>query len=99
MINDILNEIKLKIGKEEDIIVAVCGQMHGFVAWDSDFKPVTNLVTWQDRRLPLSECESLNLQPGYGVGSLVWFRKNKPNLLSNAVSCGTIMGWFTICIQ
>jgi len=47
VINKLLNEIKSEVVTGNEIAVAVCGQMHGFVAWDKNFEPMTNLVTWQ----------------------------------------------------
>ena len=77
--------------------IAITGQMHGFVAWDGELNPVTNLITWEDRRLSVEQAQQLDtsLQPGYGCASLMWLRQYKPEQLKGAVSCGTIMGNLT----
>lgn len=82
--------------------------MHGIVAWDENIQPVTNLVTWEDSRITAGDCQNLvrsnnvshnqdqsfRLSPGYGIATLLWWRKENPKMIEKAVSCGTIMDFF-----
>ena len=82
--------------------------MHGIVAWDENIHPVTNLVTWEDSRMTASDCQKLvrsnnglrnqdqnfRISPGYGIATLLWWRKENPKMIQKAVSCGTIMDFF-----
>ena len=81
--------------------------MHGIVAWDANINPVTNLVTWEDSRISPTDCQQLavpqiinenikklRISPGYGCATLLWWRKNTPEIIRTAVSCGSIMDLF-----
>lgn len=56
--------------------IALTGQMHGILAVDVNLKPLTNLITWRDRRTagypddlrlhPYTEETGCFLHPGYG---------------------------------
>ena len=91
-------ELILEVAHESSDIggISICGQMHGFMAWDGNLKPTTDLITWQDRRMTVDQCQQIDksLQPGYGVATLDWFLKNEPDSLRNSVAVGTVMDYF-----
>ena len=93
-----ITELILEISRESSDIggISICGQMHGFMAWDGNLKPTTDLITWQDRRMTVNQCQRIDksLQPGYGIATLDWFIKNEPELLRNSVAVGTVMDYF-----
>ena len=93
-----LSELILEVARESSDIggISICGQMHGFMAWDANLKPSTDLVTWQDRRMTVDQCQQMDksLQPGYGIATLDWFLKNDPESLRNSVAVGTVMDYF-----
>ena len=85
----LVNKIRRRI-KSEISGVGITGQMHGMLLVDKSLKPLTNLITWQDKRSeklipeilskagdnPFCECGCL-IRPGYMGASLFWFYKNK----------------------
>ena len=93
-----VSELILEVARESSDIegISICGQMHGFMAWDANLKPNTDLVTWQDRRMTVDQCQQIDksLQPGYGIATLDWFLKNDPESLRNSVAVGTVMDYF-----
>ena len=96
----IIDKIFEKLQGVENVTgIAVCGQMHGILCWDTHFEPVTNLVTWEDARLSKADCDQLvggghRVHPGYGIATLKWWRKYNPEILRSAAACGTIMDYF-----
>lgn len=85
LINKIRRRVKNRISG-----IGLTGQMHGMLLVDKNLKPLTNLITWQDRRseklIPEISAKTKNIsfhergsliRPGYMGASLYWFYKNK----------------------
>ena len=85
----LITKIKKRI-KNRISGIGLTGQMHGMLLVDRNLRPLTNLITWQDRRseklipeisnrtknVNFHECGS-RIRPGYMGASLYWFYKNK----------------------
>lgn len=64
------------------VALAISGQMHGVLLVDRKLQPVTNLVTWRDRRAPgvalppgAASRTGCGLHPGYGGVTLGWLAR------------------------
>lgn len=77
--------------------VGVTGQMHGVVVVDDTLRPLTPLVTWQDRRVladpeflaTISKRTGAVLHAGYGCATLAWLAQ-KARMPAGSSSAGTI---------
>lgn len=49
LIFDLIRQVLVDVGKPIEAI-GISGQMHGVLLVDRDMRPVTNLITWRDRR-------------------------------------------------
>lgn len=86
---DLINKIKKRI-KSKITAIGITGQMHGMLFTDKNLKPLSNLITWQDKRseklipeiyqktkdIKYYEC-GCHTKPGYMGATLYWFYKNK----------------------
>ncbi|TRY73998.1 hypothetical protein TCAL_06985 [Tigriopus californicus] len=88
--------------------VAICGQMHGVVMWNSadvhtEQPTLSPLFTWQDQRcssefiedLPRSQSH-LRIATGYGCATLFWLLKHRPEYLTQFDRCGTVMDFVAL---
>jgi len=78
--------------------IAISGQMHGMLLVDRDLQPLTNLITWRDRRTPVETLPAGNpertgcrLHPGYGGATLAWMA-DRGDIPENATAL-TIAGF------
>ncbi len=85
---------KSKINPKEIIALSFSGQMHGLVALDEEFNPVTNALIWMDQRSEevldeiyriVSEQEILTntqnrISAGFMIGTLYWLKIKNPEL-------------------
>jgi len=87
-----LSECVASIGDAEAVAVCLSAAMHGLVALDADFRPITPLVTWADGRaseeaarlahqpaaLDLQQSTGTPVHPMTPMAKLVWFRHHDP---------------------
>ncbi len=88
-VNDLLARLALHAPHVAGLVL--CGQMHGFVLVNSRGEPVSNYISWLDRRVTpeqFSEIEALvtgrerrelgnELRPGIAVSLLCWLKRNE----------------------
>jgi len=106
---DLINKIRKKI-KFPISGIGITGQMHGMLFVDKNLKPLSNLITWQDKRsknlieeiqhktkgIEFSEC-GCYIKPGYMGSTLYWFYKN--NLVpKNIYKVCFIHDWLGACL-
>ncbi|MBE6607745.1 MAG: MerR family transcriptional regulator [Ruminococcaceae bacterium] len=94
---------------QEVVSIGLSGQMHGLVYIDSDGKPLSDLINWQDKRadIPLSDgktaCEIIkeitgeNISTGYALATHYYNLKNDL-VPKNAVSFCSIADLFSMKI-
>lgn len=78
--------------------ISLSGQMHGMILVDNDGDPLTPNITWEDHRAErLAKKIETNLgwqnikntlgnrpMPGFTLPKLLWIKRNKPRIYSNA---------------
>ena len=101
----ILNEIYQNY--RNIVSIGLTGQMHGIVYIDCDGNPVSNLITWQDKRADykdangMSVCEiiknvaAVEISSGYGIATHFYNIKNHL-VPENAVGFCSIMDYFAM---
>jgi sedoheptulokinase len=84
--------------------VGVTGQMHGLLLLDEKGRPITPLVTWQDRRClannlisDLQQQSGYPLDSGFGCATLAWYIHNQ-SLPESAASACTIQDYLVSCL-
>jgi gluconokinase len=87
-----LSECVASIGTAEVVAISLSAAMHGLMALDADFRPITPLVTWADGRaseeaadlarqpaaLDLQQNTGMPIHPMAPMAKLVWFRHQDP---------------------
>ena len=87
-----LSECVASIGTAEVLAVCLSAAMHGLMALDAEWRPITPLVTWADGRageeaahlarqpdaLDLQETTGTPIHPMTPMAKLVWFRDHDP---------------------
>lgn len=101
-----------EIDSDSITCLGITGQMHGVLLVDESLQPLTNLITWQDRRVLnkengttfINQIDHENsaetgcqLRPGYGAVTLAALRRSK-QLPGIPFKCCTIMDWFAACL-
>ena len=89
--------------------MAFTGQMHGTLLVDSDFRPLTPLITWQDMRAVdmmgevaaktaemHPEARGCAINPGYAAATLYWFCRGN-RLPAKASKAFFIHDWVRSC--
>ncbi|MCX7046030.1 MAG: FGGY family carbohydrate kinase [Candidatus Sumerlaeota bacterium] len=86
-------------GRRQTRAVGVCGQMHGVVVLDKANRPLTPLITWQDRRClknnfaaELSAHTGYTVQSGFGGTTLAWLSAHG-KLPAQSAAAATIHDW------
>jgi len=91
--------------------IGITGQMHGMLFIDDNLKPLSNLITWQDKRSmnlikeiqkKLENIEQkrtgCRINPGYMAATLYWHIKNNC-IPKNAYKACFVQDWIAACIS
>src|SRR5690554_6418717 len=92
IIHQIINE---NIDEITDVLISV--QMHGFILFNKDYKPITNFISWQDQRgismmhtMHIPYDHGLKLKPNLPWLSIQYMKKNHPLLFDQEVHVMTL---------
>ena len=89
-----LDEVVAKVGKENVKGIGLSGQMHGMVAMDSDMQVIRPAILWNDQR-NTEQCQEIidlaggldslidytnnTMLPGFTGGKILWLKENEPD--------------------